>query len=123
VRGNFVFVCFGIAIYIFAVSSLGMWLATLVPSMSEFALVGIPVYAVVNLLSGSATPVENMPDVMQKAVRYLPTNQFAEMMQGVVSRGADGWDFIPQLVVVLFWGVFFSVFAVLRFRAMLEIKA
>jgi ABC-2 type transport system permease protein len=123
VLGNILFVCLGMAIYIFAVSSLGMWLATLVSSMSEFALVAIPVYAVVNLLSGAATPVENMPQGMQMLVRYLPTNQFVEMMQGVVSRGAEGWTFMPQLGVVLLWGGGFSVFAVIRFRAMLEMKS
>lgn len=123
VLGSFSFVCFGMAIYIFAVSSLGMWLATLVPSMSEFALVAIPVYAVVNLLSGAATPVENMPEGVQTFVKYLPTNQFVEMMNGVVSRGADGWAYLPQIFVVLLWGSLFSFFAVIRFRAMLEMKA
>jgi ABC-2 type transport system permease protein len=123
ILGNFLFVCLSMAIYIFAVSSLGMWLATLVPSMSEFALVAIPVYAVVNLLSGAATPVENMPEVLQILVRYLPTNQYVAIMQGVVSRGAQGWVFMPELCVVFLWGVFFSVFSVTRFRAMLEMKS
>lgn len=123
VLGSISFVCLGMAIYVFAASSLGMWLATLVPSMSEFALVVVPVYAVVYLLSGAATPVENMPEGLQAFVRYLPTNQFVEMMQGVVSRGAAGWSFMPQLAAVLAWGSFFSIFAVARFRTMLEMKA
>lgn len=122
ILGSLSFIYFGMAIYIFAISALGMWLATLVPSMSEFALAVVPVYAVVYLLSGAATPVENMPERLQGFVRFLPTNQFIDMIQGVVSRGADGWLFMPQMAAVFAWGSFFIIFAVTRFRTMLEIK-
>jgi len=64
-----------------------------------------------------------MPEGLQGFVRFLPTNQFVEMMQGVVNRGAAGWSFMPQLAAVLAWGSFFSIFAVARFRTMLEMKA
>lgn len=48
-------------LYLFSVTSLGVWLATLAPSMPQFGLLAVPVYAIAYLLSGAATPVASMP--------------------------------------------------------------
>jgi ABC-2 type transport system permease protein len=45
-------------LYLFAVTALGMWMATMAPSMPQFGLLAVPVYAVAYLLSGAATPIE-----------------------------------------------------------------
>jgi hypothetical protein len=49
----------GAVVYLFAVTSLSILLATIVNSMPQFALLSIPVFVVMFLLSGSFTPFEN----------------------------------------------------------------
>ena len=108
------------ALYLFSVTALGMWLATLAPSMPQFGLLAVPVYAIAYLLSGAATPIDSMPDTLQTIVRWLPTTQFVALAQAVIYRGA-GWRAVaPQLAVITVSGALFLALALARFRSMLE---
>ncbi len=110
---------FGTVLYLFSVTSLGIWLATLAPTMPQFGLLAVPVYAIAYLLSGAATPVESMPEAVQVIVRFAPTTQFVAMTQAVLFRDA-GLDIVwPQLTVMTISGALFLTFALARFRSML----
>ena len=110
----------GLLIYLFSVTSLGMWLATLAPSMPQFGLLAVPVYAIAYLLSGAATPVESMPAALQKIVVVLPTTQFVSFAQSVLYRGNGVMAVWPQIGVMAVSGVVFLGLALSRFRLMLE---
>jgi ABC-2 type transport system permease protein len=99
----------GAFVFLFSVTSLGVWLATLAPSMPQFGLLAVPVYAISYLLSGAATPVESMPAAVQAVVRFLPTTQFVSFSQAVLYRAAG----------VAISGVLFLALALARFRSML----
>jgi ABC-2 type transport system permease protein len=106
-------------VYLFAVTALGIMLATLASSMPQFGLLSSPVYAVLYLLSGAATPVESMPPRVQQLVQFSPTTQFVRLVQSVLYRDA-GLDIVwPQLLIVTAAGAFFLVIALSRFRSML----
>jgi len=79
---------FGELIYLFAVTSLGILLATLARSMPQFALLGMSVYLVMALLSGGTTPLDSMPESLQKAVQFSPTTHFVSFAQAILFRGA-----------------------------------
>ncbi|CAM2139745.1 MULTISPECIES: ABC transporter permease [Paraburkholderia] len=107
------------ALYLFSVTALGMWLATLAPAMPQFGLLAVPTYAVAYLLSGAATPVQSMPVAMQPFVKLLPTTQFVSLTQAILFRGA-GLDIVwPQLAGVSAAGALFLLLALARFRSML----
>ena len=59
----------GAVVYAFSVTSMGILLATYTTSMAQFGLLVIPVLVILQMLSGSATPMETMPvwlqDIMQ----------------------------------------------------------
>lgn len=107
-------------LYLFSVTSLGMWMATLAPSMPQFGLFAVPVYAIAYLLSGAATPLESMPPAIQIVARLLPTTQFVSLSQAVLYRGAQTATVWPELAMICGWGVLFVALAVQRFRSMLE---
>ncbi|MFJ1299635.1 ABC transporter permease [Pseudomonadota bacterium AL_CKDN230030165-1A_HGKHYDSX7] len=109
----------GLALYLFAVTALGMLLATMAPTMPQFGLLSVPVYVVAYLLSGAATPVESMPALMQQIVPILPTTQFVQMAQAILYRGA-GFDVVwPQFAAIAVCGALFLALALGRFRSML----
>lgn len=110
----------GTFLYLFSVTSLGMWLATLAPSMPQFGLLAVPVYAISYLLSGAATPVQSMPAALQAVVPFMPTTQFVEFSQAVLYRGAGLAAVWPQLAGICVSGALFLALAVGRFRLMLE---
>ncbi|HEY8065149.1 MAG TPA: ABC transporter permease [Methylosinus sp.] len=119
IAGSIGLFAFGALLYLFSVTSLGMWLATLAPTMPQFGLLSVPVYAIAYLLSGAATPVESMPEAVQGLVRFAPTTQFVSMTQAVLYRNA-GFDTVwPQIAVVIVSGAIFLSLALSRFRSML----
>lgn len=106
-------------LYLFSVTSLGMWMATMAPSMPQFGLFAVPVYAIAYLLSGAATPLESMPVAVQAIAKLLPTTQFVSLSQAVLYRGADMQTVLPELAMICGWGALFVALAVQRFRSML----
>ena len=73
-------------------------LATLAGSMPQFGLLAIPVFIVMNLLSGSTTPLESMPVWLQNVMQFSPSVHYVSLSQAVLYRGdstrqsrAGGW--------------------------------
>jgi len=106
----------GALIYLFSVTSLGILLATLARSMPQFGLLAISTYLVMNLLSGGTTPLDGMPDSLQKAMQFSPTTHFVSFAQSILFRGA-GLDAVWQdFAAVAAIGAVVFVAALARFR-------
>jgi ABC-2 type transport system permease protein len=109
----------GTAIYLFAVTSLGILLATVANSMPQFALLSIPVFVLMFLLSGSFTPFESMPRALQAIMDLSPSTHFVRFAQAVLYRGA-GIDVVwRDLLIMAGLGAGFVAIALYRFKAML----
>ncbi|WP_371349167.1 ABC transporter permease [Ancylobacter sp. IITR112] len=109
----------GAAIYLFAVTSLGILLATVANSMPQFALLSIPVFVLMFLLSGSFTPFESMPQALQVIMDLSPSTHFVRFAQAVLYRGA-GIDVVwRDLLIMAGLGAAFVAIALHRFKAML----
>jgi ABC-2 type transport system permease protein len=109
----------GTAVYLFAVVSLGVLLSTVGTTMPQFGLLSIPVFVVMNLLSGGVTPLESMPLALQRAVQALPSTHFVAFAQAVLHRGAGLEAVWPQLAAMAGLGGAFFALALARFRAAL----
>ncbi|MGI0526707.1 ABC transporter permease [Rhizobium giardinii] len=117
--GSVEFFLAGTAVYLFAVTSLGILLATVANSMPQFALLSIPVFVIMFLLSGSFTPFESMPAFMQDIMYASPSTHFVRFAQSVLYRGA-GIDVVwKDLAIMAALGAAFLAAALLRFRTML----
>ncbi|MBF4490701.1 ABC transporter permease [Psychrobacter sp. N25K4-3-2] len=120
INGSLLLFGSGVVVYLFSISSLGIMLSTMAPSMPQFALLMLPVLVVSLLLSGSIAPRSNMPEAAQMISEYWPTTQFVSFTQNVLFRNA-GLDIVwPELLVMTGIGVVFLIFALVRFKAMLE---
>jgi ABC-2 type transport system permease protein len=109
----------GAVLYEFSVAALGILLATFTGTMGQFGLLVIPVLVILNLLSGSATPQESMPDWLIQVMNVTPTPHFVSFAQAVLYRAA-GLDIVwPQLAALAaITTVFFGV-SLARFRTTL----
>jgi ABC-2 type transport system permease protein len=106
----------GLAVYLFALTAVGIFLATLARTMPQFGLLSIPVFLVMYMLSGANTPLDAMPEVLQRVMLVSPTTHFVSFVQAVVFRGA-GLDLVwPHLAATLGLGVLAFSFALARFR-------
>jgi len=116
------FLC-GAALYLFAATSLGILLATVANSMPQLGLLAIPVFVVMNLLSGTTTPMEAMPEWLGLAMQISPSTHFVALSQSILYRGAGLETVWPQMTAIFVLGLVFLLVALLRFRAMLARQA
>jgi ABC-2 type transport system permease protein len=117
--GSVEFFLAGAAVFLFSVASLSILLATIANSMPQFALLSIPVFVLMFLLSGSFTPYDSMPAFLQDIMYVSPSTHFVRFAQSVLYRGA-GIDVVwPDLAIMSALGGGFLVVALMRFRAML----
>jgi ABC-2 type transport system permease protein len=119
VEGSLLLFVGGMAIYLFAIASLGMLLATIANTMPQFALLAIPVFLTLNMLSGGPSPLESMPEPLQVAIQISPAMHFVKFTQSVLCRGADIDVVWPHLLVLAVLGAAFLALALGRFRTML----
>jgi ABC-2 type transport system permease protein len=108
-------------IYLFSVTALGIYLATLARSMPQFGLLAFPIFMVMNLLSGGATPLDSMPVILQWIMQLAPSTHYVSIAQGVLYRGAGLEVVWPDLLVTALLGVVFFFAALTRFRKMLTL--
>lgn len=119
IAGSLGLFVFGTAIYLFAIASLGILLATIANTTPRFALLAIPVFLTLNMLSGGPSPLESMPEPLQVAVQVSPAMHFVQFSQSVLFRGA-GIDVLwPHLAALGAIGAVFLALALARFRKML----
>ena len=117
IAGSMILFGAGTVLYVFSIAALGILLATFTDSMGQFALLALPVLIALNLLSGSVTPMESMPQGLQDVMQFTPTPHFVAFAQAVLFRGA-GLDIVwPQLCVLA--GITIALFGVslARFRS------
>lgn len=103
-------------LYLFSVTALGILIATMSTSMGQFGLIVMPSLIIMNLLSGSTTPMESMPRWLQNVMQLSPSTHFVALSQAILYRGA-GADLVwPQMLALLAIGGVFFAAAALRFR-------
>jgi len=116
IRGSIPLYLAGTLIYLFAVTSLGIYLATLARSMPQFGLLTMIVYVIMLLLSGGNTPLESMPVELQALMQLVPSTHFVSQAQAILFRDAGLTVVWPQFAAIAAIGGLFFMAALLRFR-------
>ncbi|WP_144655571.1 ABC transporter permease [Achromobacter dolens] len=120
VEGSVALFLAGVALYLFATTSMGIFMATLARSMPQFGMLLVLVLLPLQMLSGGTTPRESMPDFVQNIMLAAPTTHFVELGQAILFRGAGlGVVWQPFLALALIGSVLFA-FSLTRFRKTLS---
>ena len=106
----------GAALQLFATTSLGIFLGTIARSMPQFGLLLMLVLLPMQILSGSTTPRESMPDIVQWIMLAAPNTHFVILAQAILYRGAGLAVVWPQLASLLVIGAALFTFSLARFR-------
>jgi len=111
----------GTALYLFSVTALGIFLATIARSMPQFGLLALPIFTVMYLLSGGTTPLDSMPRWLQIAMQFSPSTHFVSLAQAILYRSA-GFDIVwPSFAAVTAIGAVFFLSALVRFRKTISV--
>nr|WP_026221145.1 ABC transporter permease [Ancylobacter sp. FA202] len=120
VQGSVTLFVASMLVYQFSVTALGILVATVSTSMAQFGLIVMPILIVMNLLSGSTTPMESMPVWLQNVMQLSPSTHFVALSQAVLYRGAGLSVIWPNLLALAAIGAAFFTLAALRFRKALQ---
>ena len=93
----------GAALHLFATTSMGIFMATLVRSMPQFGLLLMLTMLPLQMLSGGVTPRESMPVWVQHLMSLSPTTHFTELAQAILYRGGGlevVWSSFLALILI-----------------------
>jgi len=107
---------FGVVLYLFFATALGIFLGTISRSMAQFALLNILVVMVLMLLSGGSTPIESQPEWLQRLTYFLPSRHFVSFSQAIIYRGGGLSAVWHQFLMVSAIGLGFFVYSLSLFR-------
>ncbi len=104
------------ALYLFACTSLGIFLATLARSIPQFGLLAIPVIIPMLMLSGGTTPLDSMPVWLQNLMQFSPSTHFVTLSTSILFRDAGVSVIWPDIATLTGIGLAFFLIALARFR-------
>ncbi len=116
IEGSVALFLAGTALHLFATTSLGIFLGTIARSMPQFGLLMMLVLLPLQILSGSTTPRESMPDIVQWIMLAAPNTHFVMLAQAILYRGAGIVVVWPQFVALGLIGAILFAISLARFR-------
>ncbi|MEO0750399.1 MAG: ABC transporter permease [Pseudomonadota bacterium] len=116
VAGSITLFVAGTVLYLVSVTGLGILLATFTTSMPQFGLLALPILVIMNLLSGSTTPIESIPVWLQNVMQISPSTHFVAFSQAILYRGAGLQTVWLDMVVMTGLSIAFFTIALMRFR-------
>ncbi len=120
VQGSLLLFLFGAVLHLFATTCMGIFLATAAGTMPQFGLLLMLILLPLQALSGSLTPRESMPEIIQTLMLAAPNTHFVILAQSVLFRGA-GLDVVwPQLLALTLIGGILFLVSLKRFRQFLR---
>jgi ABC-2 type transport system permease protein len=116
VTGSVSLFVLGTVFYLFAITAIGIFLATVARTMPQFGLMAIPLFIIINLLSGGITPLDSMPQWLQRTMQISPASHYSTFAQAILFRDASLSMVWRELVAFTIIGAVFFAGALMRFR-------
>jgi ABC-2 type transport system permease protein len=116
VRGPLAALAVGSLFYLCSTLGVGLLVSTLSSTQQQSFLGGFLFILPAALLSGIMTPIRAMPPWLQAATLVNPLRFFAEVVRGVLLRGAGFAELWPQLATLALYGAAILALATLQFR-------
>ncbi len=116
IEGSIGLFVLGMALHLFATTSMGIFLGTGARSMPQMGLLMLGIRLPLQMLSGGQTPRERMPERVRNLMLAAPTTHFVAFAQAILYRGAGFGIVWPQFLALIGIGSVFFVLALARFR-------
>ena len=116
IEGSVALFLTGVALHLFATTSMGIFMATVARNMPQFGMLLILTMMPLQMLSGGMTPRESMPPLVQTLMLLAPTTHFVELGQAILYRGAGIGVVWPPFLFLLVIGAGLFALSLARFR-------
>jgi ABC-2 type transport system permease protein len=116
IRGNLLTVFLAVALYIFALSNLGLLLSTRAENQNQAFQMAAAVLLPSIFFSGFLFPRETMPWIFQALAMLLPATYFIDLMRAIILRGATLAEFWLHFTMLTVIGLALFGICVARFQ-------
>lgn len=103
IEGSVLLFILGVSLHLFAVTSMGIFLACIAQNMPQLGILFLLVLLPMQMLSGGTTPMESMPQWVQWVMQIAPTTHFVAFSQDILFRGAGlevVWKPFAMLLII-----------------------
>jgi ABC-2 type transport system permease protein len=104
------------AIYIFAVSGLGIIISNYAATLQQAMFIVFFFMLIFIMMSGLYTPIDGMPEWGKWIAAFNPLKHFMEVMRAVYLKGSNLFELTKQLYALIGFAVIFNIWAVLSYR-------
>jgi len=116
IQGSVPLFLIGTVLYLFSITSIGIFIATVSRSMPQLGLLCILVIFPMLTLSGGFTPLDSMPKIIELLTTLSPTRHFVSYAQAVLFRDAGLQIVWREFTAVAAIGLAFFIGSLIRFR-------
>jgi ABC-2 type transport system permease protein len=116
IAGNVFAMLFTTLVYVFALLSLGLLVATKAENQMQALQMSMTFILPSVFFSGFIFPRETMPWIFWAIGTILPTTYFIALMRGIILRGAYFFEYWPNLVILIIMSILLFVLCATRFR-------
>jgi ABC-2 type transport system permease protein len=120
VRGPLLVLFAGTLLYLLTTLGAGVFVSTIARTQQQAILGGMFFIMPAILLSGFATPIENMPEWLQPVTYINPVRYYVTILRANLLKAAGFADLWPQLLALAAFGVAILSLAASRFRRQLD---
>jgi ABC-2 type transport system permease protein len=115
-EGSFLLLCFSMLIYVTAITGVGLLISSLCATQQQAILGSFVFLTPAILLSGFATPIENMPVWLQYATYLNPTRYFMYISRGIFLKDLSTQTILNQVWPLCLIAIFNLTAAACFFR-------
>jgi ABC-2 type transport system permease protein len=116
IAGNVIAMMFATFVYVFALLSLGLLVATRAENQMQALQMSMTFMLPSVFFSGFVFPRETMPWIFYALGTLLPATYFIDLMRAIILRGAHFFEYWPHLVILIIMSIVLFVLCALRFR-------
>ncbi len=116
IAGNVVSMMFATFVYVFALLSLGLLVATKAENQMQALQMSMTFMLPSVFFSGFVFPRETMPWIFYWLGALMPATYFISLMRAIILRGANLFEYWPHLAVLIIMSILLFVLCALRFR-------
>src|SRR3989449_8197119 len=116
IAGNVIAMMFATLVYVFALLSLGLLVATKAENQMQALQISMVFMLPSVFFSGFVFPRETMPWIFKALGALLPTTYFISLMRAIILRGAHFFEYWPHLIILIVMSILLFCFCALMFR-------
>jgi len=116
IAGNVIAMMFATLVYVFALLSLGLLVATKAENQMQALQISMVFMLPSVFFSGFVFPRETMPWIFQALGALLPATYFISLARAIILRGAHFFEYWPHLLILIIMSILLFACCALLFR-------